>query len=765
MSARDGKGAEDMPSLIGQSIPRIDAPAKVTGTARYASDINRPGQLYMKMLFADRPHAIVRSITTDAADCLPGIVAVFTARDVPNNEYGLLIMDQPVLCGPGSAKPFTDRVRFIGDPVVLVVAESEALAAEGVRRIVVEYEDLPVLTDPIEAARPDAPRLHPDQDSNVLRHFRIRTGDVEAGFAQSAAIVEGEYHTPAQEHAFLQPEAGFGYIDEAGRVTVEAGGQAPHEMGHQIAHALGLPVEQVRVIYPAVGGAFGCLGAISIQLPLALAAWRLHQRGIDRPIKITWSREESIRGHCKRHPFVMRAKWGADRDGKLLAAEMEFFMDAGPYFTVSDRVLGNMIQTCTGGYAIPNVKADAYGVYTNHVISGAFRGFGSVQAAVVAEGQMSKLAEALGLDPVELRLRNVLREGILRPLGTPLPEGVSIDQVIEHCARRAGWQETPRGWQRPPSSALGPTQRPYLKRGIGLAFGFKNVGFSYGYQDNCTATIELRGGREIEEAIVYQTAAEIGQGVHTLQVQMAAEALGLPLEKIRLEQTDTAHAPDGGAAGASRMTFMAGNAIRGAAEAALKRWRDEERPAVATYTYLSPQTQMFDPDTGAAKPSFSYSYVAQAVSVEVDTETGETRVLDVVCAQDVGRAINPQQIEGQIEGAIAQAYGYALLEDFRQEGGYIQTDSLRTYLVPTTLDVPERCESLILEFPDPNGPWGARGMGEMPFIPFTPALLAALHDATGVWFDELPVTAERMVAGVAARKTAECCAPRELTRG
>ncbi len=734
---------------LGQSVIRSDAEGKVTGKALYPGDINLPNQAYMKILFAGRPHAIIRAIDTSKAEALEGVIAVFTAKDVPVNEYGLGVRDQPVLCGPGSGKPYADRVRFVGDQVALVVAESEAIAARGCDLIRVDYEDLPVVTDAREAMQPDAPLLHPELGSNVFTHYRIRKGDVEAAFKEADVIVEGEYHTPAQEHAYLQPEAGLGYIDEEGRVTVVVAGQWVHEDQEQVAHALGLPLEKVRIIYPAIGGAFGGREDMSVQIVLGLAAWRLAQRGIQRPVKIVWSREESIIGHHKRHPYFIRARWGATREGKLVAAEVELVADGGAYVYTSPKVLGNATLMCTGPYEIPNVRVDSYAVYTNNLPNGAFRGFGGPQGAFAAEMQMNRLAEALGMDVVEIRMRNVLREGSLLSVGTPLPKGVSMPQVIEACAEHGGWQKGQAGWQRVRDVA-GETQplKPYLKRGVGFACAFKNVGFSFGYQENSWATVELHGGAEIEKAVVYHAGADVGQGAHTVFAQMAAEALNIPLEKVQVVVSDTAVTDNSGSASASRMTFMAGNAIKGACQAALEKWRAEERPAIARYQYLAPKTTPFDPETGRATPNFAYGYVAQTVTVEVDTETGHVRIVDVVSADDVGKALNPQQVRGQIEGAVVQAGGYAILENFVQKDGYVQTQHLSTYLIPTVLDIPDKVDSLILEYPDPLGPWGARGMAEMPFLPLAPAAIAAVHDATGVWFNEFPLTPERVLRGL-----------------
>ncbi len=742
-----------MTRYIGKPMRRVDVIAKVTGKAQYPGDINLPNQCYMKIKFAERPHAIVKRIDTSKAEALEGVIAVFTAKDVPVNEYGLMEPDQPVLCGPGSSKPYADRVRFVGDQVAVVVAETPEIAAQARDLIEVEYEDLPVVDDPLAAMQPDAPLVHPERESNVFIEYRIRKGDVEAAFAQADVIVEGEYRTPSQEHAYLQPEAGLGYVDEEGRVTVIVAGQWTHEDREQIAHALGLPEDQVRVIYPAIGGAFGGREDMSVQIVLALAAWRLHQRGIHRPVKVVWSREESIIGHGKRHPFIIRAKWGATKEGKVVAAKMELIADGGAYIYTSTKVLGNAVITCTGPYEIPHVWVDAYGVYTNHVPSAAFRGFGAPQGIFAAEMQMNKLAEALGMDPVELRMRNVLREGSLMSVGTPVPEGVSIAEVLAETARAAGWEEGPNGWYRPADADrrwpgwVEPAP-PHIKRGVGIAVGFKNVGFSFGFPEHSWAKVELHGAEEIERVVVYQAGAEVGQGAHSVFKQVAAETLGVDPEKITLVVSDTGVTESSGSASASRLTFMAGNAIKGAAERALEKWRNEERPAVAEYWYHPPKTTPFDPETGYSKPNFTYGYVAAAVALEVDTETGQVYPVEVILGNDVGKAINPREVAGQIEGGVVQALGWVLQENFIQEQGRVLTDRLSTYLIPTTLDIPVRVQPLILEHPDPWGPYGARGMGEMPFLPVAPAVMQAMRQAVGVWYPDFPLIPERVLRGL-----------------
>jgi CO/xanthine dehydrogenase Mo-binding subunit len=737
-----------MMSVIGRSIKRIDAHGKVTGETLYPGDIDLPNQLHMKILFADRPHAKITNIDTSAASSLDGVIVVLTAKDVPVNEYGLIIPDQPVLCGPGSSKTFADHVRFIGDQIAVAVAESEEIATEALRQIVVEYEDLPIITDPLEAMKSSSPLVHPDQKSNVFLHNKIRKGDLDVGFEEAAVTIEATYRTPAQEHAYLQPEAGLSYIDDSGRVTVQVAGQWTHEDQDQIAHALGILPDKVRVIYPAIGGAFGGREDMSVQIVLALAASRLHERGINRPVKIIWSREESIIGHHKRHPYTIRAKWGANSEGLITAAEMELVQDGGAYAYTSTKVLGNSALMCTGPYQIPNVKVDAYSVYTNNIPGGAFRGFGGPQAAFAAEGQINKIAEALNLDPVEIRSRNLIGEGSILSVGTPMPKGVTIDKVIEACAERAGWHKRDGQWSSTWEDTEGAKSPPYLKRGIGFACGFKNVGFSFGFPEECTATIELHGRTEIQKVVLVHAGADVGQGAHTVMAQMAAEALGVSFEKVEMVVSDTAHSGNSGSASASRMTFMSGNAIRGAAEQALEKWRAEDRPAMATYTYRPPKTTALDPETGYSDPNFAYGYVAEVATVEVDIETGHLKILKVICADDVGKAINMQQIEGQIEGGIVQAAGYTILENYIQHGGDSVTRHLSTYLIPTVLDIPEEVESVVLESADPQGPWGARGMAEMPYIPLAPAVAAAVKDATGVWFDEFPLTPEHVFFGL-----------------
>lgn len=739
---------------VGEALPRLDGPAKVAGHAPYSGDFNMEGQLTMKLRFAGRPHARVLNVDTSKALAVPGVVAVFTSLDVPVNEYGLQYPDQPVLCGPGDPKKGTDIARFVGDQIAAVVAETEEAAAKGRDLIEIQFEELPVVTDPRDALEPGAPVLHPAYpgtpihpelvfQGNVASHHRIRKGDVDAVWDQAAVVIEAEYEIPGQEHAFLQPEAAVAYIDEEERVTIIASTQWIHEDCRQIAHALGLPEERVRIILPAIGGAFGGKEDLSVQIVAALAALKLR-----RPIKIVWTRRESIIGHHKRHRVFAHARWAADVEGHLLAAETRVIADAGAYVYTTNKVLGNLLLTVNGPYRVPNVKTEVLGVYTNNVPGGAFRGFGAPQGNFIAESQMSKLAEALGMDPVEFRLRNIVGAGEPMPWGKPLPDdGRGLEQTLIAVAQSIGWKQTAEGWQAPQMEPH-PGDPPALRRGAGIALALKNVGFSFGYQENAWAGIELRGADEIEGATVFAASSDVGQGTRTVIRQMAAEALGVPIERVEVAPADTAITQSSGSCSASRMTFMIGNAVRGAAAAALEQWRAEERPAKAEYTYLAPKTTPIDRETGYGHPNFSYGYVAVGMEISIDTEMGLLHASKITCANDVGQAINPRLVEGQIEGGVIQALGWSTMEHFIERNGYPLTDSLSTYLIPTIADIPDKVETIIIENPEPNGPWGARGMAEMPFIAVASAMHHAVHQATGIWFNRFPFNAERILRGL-----------------
>lgn len=740
---------------IGHSYYRYDALGKVTGATPYPGDLTAENLLHAKVLFSNRPHARMLAINLKAAKAVPGVVGIFTAEDVPLNERFLDIRDHPVLVGLGSNIPYSDISRWEGDQVAIVVAESEEAAAEARDLIYIEWEDLPLIVD-MDSAMKDEYLLHPSYGSNILQHSKIRKGDMAAGWAAADVIIEGSYDVPSQEHAYLQPEAALSYVDEEGRITVQVGGQWLHEDQLQVAHALGLPVEKVRIIYPAIGGAFGGREYVTLQIVMGLATWRLSEKGEMRPIRAIWTREESIIGHTKRHQASIKTRWGATKEGKLTAVSAQVKVDAGGYNSSASTSVANCLHmSLAGPYQIPNAHLDTYTVYTNNVPGGAFRGFGVPQAAFVAENQINKLAAALGIDPVEIRLKNALHDGSEFITQTVMPKGVSLPEVIEKCAAEADWhnrmhntssKEAQIGRLSFKSMHSLPSHLSAIRRGCGLACGFKNIAFSFGFPERCEATIELDGGAEIERAVLYHAGADIGQGAHTIFKQMVAEAVGISIERVELIASDTATSGDSGATAASRLTWMAGNAIQGAAEKAKEAWNNEDRPAIGHFRYVPPKTQSLHPETGVGFPAMTYGYVAEYVEIAIDIETGLINVERVVCANDVGKAINPNLIEGQIEGAVVQAYGYTVTENLQMKNGHILNPRLSTYLIPGIWDIPEQVESVIMEIPDPLGPWGARGMAEMPFIPLAPAITAALYDATGVWFDEIPLTPSRVVA-------------------
>ncbi len=733
---------------LGRPELRVDAVAKVTGAARYPGDRVPPDALVARVVFSDQPHARLRSLDTSAAEATDGVVFVLTSADVPVNEYGLTMFDQPVLVGPdhtGNTAVDAAVSRWEADAIAVVVAESEAAATAGASALVAEWEQLPLVLDIDAALADDAPLVHPEMgDSNAYYSYVIRKGDVVAGWDEADVIVEGTYEFPYQEHAYLQPEAAVAYVDDEGRVTVEIGGQWTHEDQEQIAHALALDVEEVRVIYPAIGGAFGGREDMTLQIVLALAAQRSWQLGLERPVVSVWSREESIVGHHKRHRGRVHTRWGATTDGRLVVVEADGYLDAGSYNYTTNKVLGNLHMCVAGPYRWDHARIDSTGVYTTTVPGGAFRGFGAPQGAFVAESQMNKLAEALDIDPVELRRMNGIVDGDEGLTGTEYPPGVSLQPVIEACAEAAGWADGPPDVAAVPSFATLPSRTDSVYTGRGFACAMKNVGFSFGFPERSNARIVLHGDAESDEptsAELFLAGAEVGQGAHTAFTQMAAEATGLPVSAITPTWSDTATSGDSGSASASRLSWMTGNAILGAAEEADKAWRNGDRPAVGAFRFTPPPTDPLDPEGGPATPNFAYGYVAQAVTLSVDVDTGHIVVHDVVNCSDVGRVINPALLDGQVHGAVVQAHGYALSERLvLDDTGRIANPRFSGYLIPGIGDVPERIRSVVLEIPDPRGPFGVRGMAEMPMIPYAPAVAAALHDATGVWFERFPLT-------------------------
>jgi CO/xanthine dehydrogenase Mo-binding subunit len=724
-----------MKTIIGASLPRPDATGKVTGATRYPADLQKAEMYQLQVVFAGRPHARILAIDSSEALVQPGVVAVLTADDVPYNAFGLIDADQPVLCD--------EVVRFEGDKVALVVATTKEAAINGACYVKIHYENLPAVTNPHAAMAPDAPLVHTSLGTNLLAHFPLRKGNISQGFAQADVVRKETFTTSWQEHAFLQPEAGIAYPDAQGRVIIETAGQWLHEDRRQIAAMLKLPEELVVVRYAAIGGAFGGREDLSIQHLLALAAWKLQHA-----VALVWSREESMTAHHKRHPVHIECRWGATRAGQIVAVEAKAVADGGAYASTSVEVLKDIGLFITGVYEVPNIAVDAYAVYTNNIPSGAFRGFGAPQSQFACESMVTRLAQALDMDPIELRRRNLYREGSIEPTNQPLPAGVSARAVFERCIEEVStrWGYTPT--DNVSIQAQQPVE-PHLRRGVGLACGIKNVGYSFGFPEQATATVEIYGAAEVERAVVRVGAADVGQGIQLALRQIAAESLQLPADKITMICDDSQEAPNAGSASASRLTLMAGRAVYDAARAAREQWSfTDDYEAKATVQYRAPTTTTLDPTSYTSTPNYCYGYAAQAVEVEVNMLTGQVQVLRVISVHDVGKAINMQQVTGQIEGCLAQALGYALLEHFQIRNGHVLTSHLSTYLLPTTLDMPNEITPVVLELADPNGPYGARGMAEMPLVPFAPAVAHAIQQATGIWLSQQPMTPERVLTAL-----------------
>lgn len=727
---------------VGESVKKIDAIPKVLGAAVYPQDFNFPDQLHAKVRWSDHPHARLLRLDTAQAEALPGVVRVITAQDVPHNHYGIHMPDQAVFVAVG------DKVTSIADRLALVVAVNETVAARACSLIQAEYEILPVVGDALQAMEPDAALIHPERsESNIFEHIKIRKGDISAAFANSDVIVEGHYETPSQEHAYMQPDAGIGYIDDNGNIAVIVSTQAPHDDLPHIASILALDVREIHLIMPGIGGAFGGREDMHVQHLLALAAYLIR-----RPVKLVYSRQETTTRTGHRHPFYMHYRTGATRDGVLTAMEIELIADGGAAASSSVWMLNNAASSAGGPYKIPNAKVDAYAVYTNNVMNMAMRGFGALQVAYGYEMQMNKLAEALEMDPVELRLINLLEEGDIHLTGFPLPQGVGAKETLRQAALKAGWQEKDGHWLQP---ATPPAANPQKQLGLGVATCYKNVGFSCGMDDKALAKIFLwlDEAGQIEKVSVLCGAADLGQGSQTVLAQIAAEVLDMDMERVTVPLFHTHFLPYAGSSSASRQTYVSGTAVQRACQEAVKNWhtalRNEtgERVITGEYEYHAQSqrpTSYFAPDTGMCNPHLSYGYATQIALVEVDLMTGQSDVRKLWAAQDCGKMINPVLVQGQVDGAIYMGIGYSLMEEYLQADGLPLKNGFTTYLIPTVLDMPGEVESINIEIPDPTGPFGAKGVGEMALLPTPAAIAAAVRAATGVWVNELPISAERL---------------------
>jgi len=741
---------------VGIEIPKVDAIEKVLGQAKYGADLSANDPLHLKVVRSPRPHAKLIKIETGESSTVEGFVRVFTAADIPGkNLLGTITKDQPVLAGY--------RVRYIGDPVALVVAKTAEAAEEAAKKIIILYEDIPSVNNPEEALKPRAPLIHPN--GNLLIEFNVLKGDAQAGFKDADVIVEETYETTWVDHAYLEPDAGISYLDEKGRVAVVCPTQNVHYDQKEVAAFLDLPLERVRIIQSATGGGFGGRLDITVQCFLALATFHLK-----RPVRIVYSREEVFQVISKRHPLKIRYKSGAKKDGTLTAVEVEILGDTGAYASYGATVGIRSAVHATGPYEIPNVKVKSRMAYTNNPWSGAMRGFGVPQMAFAHESQMDLLAQALGMDPIEIRLKNALIPGSETATGQTLMASVGIGKTLRKVKE---WKDQSTFYRIDPN-------KPYIRRGIGIGSMWYGIG-NTGIANPSTGQMEIDPNGEVR---LFIGAADIGQGSDTVLLQIASESLGIPLEEIRPIRADTALTTDTGATSASRQTYISGNAILQAIknlkqeilkEAASLLQEDEEdlfvengevkhRKKFCISTPLreiarrsqkvirgegsfDPETTKLDPKTGQGAPYATYAFATHLAEVEVDTETGKVRVNRVVACHDVGRAIHPRNVAGQIIGGVAMGMGFALMEEYVPE----KTTSFVDYLIPTSRDIPEVIPILVEER-EPSGPFGAKGVGEPALIPCAPAILNAIADAIGERIYALPANLERVVEAVQRKK-------------
>jgi len=748
---------------IGKPMPRHDAWDKVFGRTKYADDFDMPGMLYGKVLRSAYPAAKILSIDTSEAEKMPGVEAVLTAKDVPNNETVTRFGQTHQVGGfEGLYRVLADKkVRYMGDAIALVAAETEEIAEEAVGLIKVGYEPLPGVFDPLEAIKPGAYQVG-EAESNVICSYQVRKGDVEEGFARSDVIIENTYRVPFVEHAFMEPESGMAWVDDAGVITIRVSTQVIEHF-RDVAEVLGVPHNKVRVIAPMVGGGFGSKEDISVESFIALLAWKT-----GKPVKMTWTREESIRSSSKRHPYVMRYKTGATKDGKLMAMEAELISDAGGHIYLSPWVLLYSTVDATGPYDISHVKVDASTVLTNNTFCSANRGFGSPQVCYAYECQMDELAKKLNLSPLEIRKKNYLHKGDALATGRVLDYAVETEQTAEKALAALG----------EPSKPSSSTE----KIGRGLASGFMSYGRMTFLHDTSRSfvSVELDGSVTVKCGL-----QDIGGGQASSVASIAAEVLGVHMEEVKVFIGDTALTPIAGTTTATRMLYMSGNATVKAAEAVKNNllpkaaemleadpkdlvFRDKKvfvkgapthgipfdqvvkacaADGIQLYNvaqFNAPFRELMDFKTGQGQVFPDFTFGSHAAEVSVDTETGKVKVLKLVACYDVGQAINSLSAEGQLEGGALYGLGYGLIEEVILDKGITLTPSFSEYLIPTALDAPH-VRTIMVESRDGAGPFGAKGIGEPSCNSIAPAVANAVTDAIGRRILDIPITPEKIL--------------------
>jgi xanthine dehydrogenase D subunit len=732
---------------IGESARRPDGIPKVKGLFEYSSDLWAPFMLWGATVRSPHPRARIRGIDVRDAVALGGVRAVLTHKDIPGRKlYGLEVVDQPVLAW--------EEVRYQGEAVALVAADHPEVARRAAALVRVDYEVLQPVVDPEVAIADGAPNVH--DGGNITRHVKIRRGDPAAA---ADVTVRAVYGLGMQDQAPLGPESGLAVPAEDGGVDLYVATQWLHVDLGQIAASLDLPVEKVRLTLAGVGGAFGAREDLSMQIHACLLAMRTK-----RPVKIVYSREESFFGHVHRHPGQLAYEHGATRDGRLVYVKARILLDGGAYASSSPAVAANAACFAVGPYNCPNAVIDSIVAYTNNPPCGAMRGFGAVQTCFAYEAQMDRLAAALEIAPLELRKRNAMQEGdATLPTGQQIAGPAPVMEILEWLEAQPLPEDDASvalDLRLLPGGVSNTTHGEGVRRGVGYAIGFKNVCFSEGFDDYSTARVrvELHDGEP--HVAVHTAAAEVGQGLVTVCAQVARTEL--EIEDVIVHPADTS-VGSAGSSSASRQTYCTGGAVRGAcravreelqSRASVDEWREAhailpqllaEGPAEATYEFHHRPTQQLDPETGQGDAHLQYAFAAHRAVVDVDVELGLIRVVELATAQDVGRAINPQAVEGQIEGGSAQGLGLALMEEVQVQEGIVRNPSFTDYLVPTILDMPGvRME--VMELGDPDAPYGLKGVGEPPTISSTPAIAAAVRAATGRPLTRVPIRPQDIVS-------------------
>jgi CO/xanthine dehydrogenase Mo-binding subunit len=751
-------------AVVGKNIERVDAIDKVLGKPIYTMDIVPENALYLKVVRSSVAHARLKRVDLSEARTYPGVVAVVTAQDIPGvNESTALLPDKPLLA--------IDRVRFAGEPIAAIASSDPSIAEEAIDLVKVEYEPLPSVFSPVEAMKANAPKIH--DGGNIAKHMKVRKGDVEEGFKQADLIVEGTYNSQFQEPVPLEPEAGFVIPEQDGSVTCVGSIQSPFHVQTGIAKILCLRPDQVRVIQAATGGAFG---PKSDEIPLDIFGMAaLVAVKTAKPVALAYTREESMIGHTKRHPFVINLKAGVKKTGKLTAWQAEMIADTGAYASLGPLVIIRALFHATGPYVIPNVKTDSYCVYTNNTMAGSFRGFGGPQAHFAAESHMDEIAKKLGMDPVELRLLNILRPGELTATSQIVDEACGLEECVKRVRDESGWYE-----KREQFSKKHGTKRK------GLGFAIMYHGNSLGPEGSDYAAVHMHIERD--GTVHLRTGlTEYGTGAPSGLLQIAAETMHLPMSYFRLEPPDTKYCSDSGPTVASRTITIGGRAsqmvsgkldrrLREVAAERLRcsvndvessngtyfvktdtkhsltyldvvKWAYEHRRTLKEAgTFAAPKCE-YDPETSQGTTYLQYTYGAVTAEVEVDTETGRVQVERMVTAYDIGKAINPLSLVGQIEGGTVQGIGYGLMEELIHKDGMVVNPNLADYYIPTSMDIPE-IKTIIVEYPGHLGPYGAKAIGEPPVVLPAAAIVNAIDNAVGVRLTRIPATPERVLMAI-----------------